>query len=177
LGQQLLERVTAARLRFDDQTAAIDEQGNRGSGSQVQHVENGRRNGEHYRAADFAQTGRVQWIPPRLYLDITSLGLIGKPWPHFAVRDSTEFPIPFANSADSLRHMEDIAMAGLSLRLDAALMVPVATPHRSTGGSPKWRSRAPRASAMVAVVSDAWGWTLARLSVPVRRAAVRSPGD
>ena len=61
-------------------------------------------------------------------------------------------------------------MAGLSLRLDTALVVPVAAPHPSTGRSPNWRSRAPGASAMVAVGSDAWGWPLSRLSVPVRRA-------
>jgi hypothetical protein len=67
-------------------------------------------------------------------------------------------------------------MAGLSLRLDTALVVPVAVPHPSTGGSPNWRSRAPGASAMVVVGSDAWGWPLSRLSVPVRRASAWNPG-
>ena len=71
-------------------------------------------------------------------------------------------------------------MARLSLQLGAALVVPIAALRRPTRGGPNWRIRALRAAA---VGSDAGGWPardrrppLANLSVPVRRAAVRSPG-
>jgi hypothetical protein len=74
-------------------------------------------------------------------------------------------------------------MAGLSLRLDTAVVAWVAVPHPSTGGSPNWRIRALCAATAAAVGGDAWGWPardrrrpMARLSVPVRRAAARSLG-
>jgi hypothetical protein len=76
--------------------------------------------------------------------------------------------------------MEEKAMARLSMQLGAALVVPIAAQRRRTRGGPNWRIRALRAAA---VGSDVWGWPardrrrpLADLSVPMRRAAVRSPG-
>jgi hypothetical protein len=74
--------------------------------------------------------------------------------------------------------MEGKAMARLSLQLGAALVVPIAAQRHPTRGGPNWRIRALRAAA---VGSDAWGLPardrrrpLARLSVPVRRAAART---
>src|SRR5438270_60532 len=71
LGQQLVERVAAARLRLHDQTATVDNQADGSTGLQVQHFENRWGNGEHNRTTDFPQIGGVQWLPPRLYLYIT----------------------------------------------------------------------------------------------------------
>jgi hypothetical protein len=72
-------------------------------------------------------------------------------------------------------------MARLSLQLGAALVVPFAAQRRPTRGGPDWRIRGLRAAA---VGSDAWDWPapdrrrpLARLSVPVRRAAAWNPGS
>jgi hypothetical protein len=78
-------------------------------------------------------------------------------------------------------------MARLSLQLGAALVVPIAALvvpiaalRRPTRGGPNWRIRALHAAA---VGSDAWDWPardrrrpVARLSVPVRRAAAWNPG-
>jgi amidohydrolase family protein len=71
LGQQLIERVAAARVRLHDQTAAVDNQTDGSTGSQVQHFENCWGNGKHYRTPDFPQIGRVQCLSPQLYQYIT----------------------------------------------------------------------------------------------------------
>src|SRR6516165_1192680 len=71
LGEQLIERVAAARLWLNNQTAAVDDQADGIPGLQMQHVKNRWGNGEHNRTPDLPQIGRVQSVPPGLYMCIT----------------------------------------------------------------------------------------------------------
>jgi hypothetical protein len=64
--------------------------------------------------------------------------------------------------------MEDMAMARLSLRLGAALVVPFAAQRRPTRGGPNWRVRALRAAA---IGSNVWSWTALDRRWPLARTA------